>query len=73
MIVIKIILLYILAYEIYRNFICKPLVRKWRETKTDNEVLREHTTFLALLGLGRILEGIGFVVVCAIWLFFFCK
>ena len=71
MMVIKIILLYILAYEIYRNLICKPLVRKWRETKTDDDLLREHTTFLALLELGRILEGIGFVVGCAIWLFFF--
>lgn len=70
MIAIKIIIIYIIAFELYRIFLAKPLVREWRATKTDDELLTEHTTFFSLLGIGRILEVIGAIVGCIIWLFF---
>ena len=46
------------------------MVRKWSKIKTDDELLTEHTTFFSLLGIGRILEVIGAIVGCIIWLFF---
>lgn len=70
MIVIKIIIIYIIAFELYRIFLAKPIVRKWSKTKTDNELLTEHTAFFTLLGIGRIFEVIGVIVGCIIWLFF---
>ena len=70
MIAIKIIIIYIIAFELYRIFLAKPLVRGWRATKTDDELLTEHITFFSLLGTGRILEVIGAIVGCIIWLFF---
>ena len=70
MIAIKIIIIYIIAFELYRIFLAKPLVREWRAIKTDDELLTEHTTFFSLLGIGRILEVIGAIVGCIIWLFF---
>jgi hypothetical protein len=67
---IKIIIIYIIAFELYRIFLAKPIVRRWSKTKTDNELLTEHTTFFTLLGIGRIFEIIGAIVGCIIWLFF---
>lgn len=70
MIAIKIIIIYIIAFELYRIFLAKPLVREWRATKTDNELITEHTAFFTFLGIGRIFEIIGAIVGCIIWLFF---
>ena len=70
MIAIKIIIIYIIAFELYRIFLAKPLVREWRVTKTDNELITEHTAFFTFLGIGRIFEIIGAIVGCIIWLFF---
>lgn len=67
---IKIIIIYIIAFELYRIFLVKPVVRKWSKTKTDNELITEHTVFFTLLGIGRIFEVIGTIVGCIIWLFF---
>lgn len=70
---IKIIIIYIIAFELYRIFLAKPMVRSWSKTKTDNELLTEHTAFFTLLGIGRIFEVIGAIVGCIIWLFFLLK
>ena len=70
MIAIKIIIIYIIAFELYRVFLAKPIVRRWSKTKTDNELLTEHTAFFTFLGIGRIFEIIGAVVGCIICLFF---
>ena len=67
---IKIIIVYIVAFELYRIFLAKPIVRKWSITKTDNELITEHVAFFTLLGIGRIFEVIGAIVGCIIWLFF---
>ena len=45
MTLIKIIIIYIVAFELYRVFLAKPMVRKWSKIKTDDELLTEHTTF----------------------------
>lgn len=70
MTLIKIIIVYIVAFELYRVFLAKPMVREWSKIKTDDELLTEHTMFFSLLGIGRILEVIGAIVGCIIWLFF---
>ena len=67
---IKIIIIYIIVFELYRIFLAKPIVRIWSKTKTDNELLTEHPVFFTLLGIGRIFEVIGAIVGCVIWLFF---
>lgn len=67
---IKILIVYIVVFELYRVFLAKPIVRRWSTTKTDNELITEHTVFFTLLGIGRILEVIGAIVGCIIWLFF---
>lgn len=67
---IKIIIIYIIAFELYRVLLAKPIVRKWSITKTDDELITEHTAFFTLLGIGRIFEVIGAIVGCIIWLFF---
>lgn len=70
MTLIKIIAVYIIAFELYRIFLAKPVVRRWSKTKIDNELITEHTAFFTLLGIGRIFEVIGAIVGCVIWLFF---
>ena len=70
MMAIKIIIIYIVAFELYRIFLAKPLVRIWSQTKTNDELLTEHKIFFALLGWGRILEIIGVVIGCIICCFF---
>lgn len=70
---IKVIIIYIIAFELYRIFLAKPVVRRWSKTKTDNELITEHIAFFTLLGIGRIFEVIGAIVGCVIWLFFLQK
>lgn len=70
---IKIIIIYIIAFELYRIFLAKPIVRKWSLTETDNELITKHTAFFTLLGIGRIFEVIGAIIGCIIWLFFLLK
>ena len=70
MTLIKIIVIYIVAFELWRWCSVKPIVKRWRKTETENELLKNHETFLALIGLGRTLEEIGFIVILIDVLFF---
>ena len=70
MTLIKIIIIYIVAYELWRWCSIKPIVKKWRKTETEDELLKNHETFLALVGLGRVLEEIGVIAILIDVLFF---
>ena len=70
MTLIKIIIVYIVAFELWRWCSAKPIVKRWRKTETEDELLKNHETFLALIGLGRTLEEIGIIVILIDVLFF---
>ena len=70
MTLIKIIIVYIVAFELWRWYSVNPIVRRWRKTETENELLKNHETFFVLVGLGRTLEEIGIIAILIDVLFF---
>jgi len=70
MTLIKIIIVYIVAFELWRWRSVKPTVKRWRKTEREDELLKNHETFFALIGLGRILEEIGVIAILIDVLFF---
>ena len=70
MTLIKIIIVYIVAFELWRWCSVKPIVKRWRKTETENELLKNHETFFVLVGLGRTLEEIGIIAILIDVLFF---
>lgn len=70
MTLIKIIIIYIVAFELWRWRSVKPIVKKWHKTETEDELLKNHETFFALVGLGKILEEIGVIAILIDVLFF---
>jgi len=70
MTLIKIIVVYIVAYELWRWRSVKPIVKRWCKTETENELRKNHETFFVLVGLGRILEEIGVITILIDVLFF---
>ena len=70
MTLIKIIIIYIVAFELWRWRSVKPTVKKWRKTETEDELLKNHETFFALVGLGKIFEEIGVIAIFIDVLFF---
>ena len=45
MTLIKIIIVYIVAFELWRWCSVKPIVKRWRKTETEDELLKNHETF----------------------------
>lgn len=70
MTLIKIIIVYIVAFELWRWGSVRRIVKKWRKTETKDELLKNHETFFALVRLGRVLEEIGIIVILIDVLFF---
>lgn len=70
MTLIKIVIIYIVAFELWRWCSVKPIVKRWRKTETEDELLKNHETFFVLAGLGRILEEIGVIAILIDVLFF---
>lgn len=70
MTLIKIITIYIVAFELWRWRSVKPTVKRWLKTETKDELLKNHETFFALVGLGKILEEIGVIAILIDILFF---
>lgn len=70
MTLIKIIAIYIVAFELWRWCSVKPIVKRWYETETMDELLKNHEIFLVLVGLGRVLEEIGIIAILIDVLFF---
>ena len=70
MTLIKIIIVYIVAFELWRWRSVKPIVKRWRKTETEDELLKNHETFFTLVGLGKILEEIGIIAIFIDVLFF---
>jgi hypothetical protein len=70
MTLIKIVIIYIVAYELWCWCSVKPIVKKWRKTETEDELFKNHETFLTLVGLGRVLEEIGIIAILIDVLFF---
>ena len=70
MTLIKIIIVYIVAFELWRWCSVKPIVKRWRKTETEDELLKNHETFFVLIGLGKILEEIGIIAIFIDVLFF---
>ena len=70
MTLIKIIIIYIVAFELWRWRSARPTLKRWRKTETEDELLKNHETFLALVGLGKTLEEIGIIAILIEVLFF---
>lgn len=70
MTLIKIIIVYIVAFELWKWCSVKPIVKRWRKTETEDELLKNHETFFVLIGLGKILEEIGIIAILIDVLFF---
>ncbi len=70
MTLIKIIIVYIVAFELWHWRSVKPIVKRWRKTETEDELLKNHETFFTLVGLGKILEEIGIIAIFIDVLFF---
>lgn len=70
MTLIKIIIVYIVAFELWRWCSVKPIVKRWRKTETEDELLKNHEIFFVLVGLGRTLEEIGIIAILIDVLFF---
>lgn len=70
MTLIKIIIVYIVAFELWCWRSVKPTVKRWRKTETEDELCKNHETFFALVGLGKILEEIGIIAILIDVLFF---
>lgn len=70
MTLIKIIIVYIVAFELWRWRSVKPIVKRWRKTEKEDELLKNHETFFILVGLGKVLEEIGFIAILINVLFF---
>ena len=66
----KQVIIYIVAFELWRWRSVKPTVKRWRKTETEDELLKNHETFFALVGLGKILEEIGIIAILINMLFF---
>lgn len=70
MTLIKIIIIYIVAFELWCWRSVKPTIKRWSKTETEDELIKNHETFLALFGLGRVLEEIGIIAILIDALFF---
>ena len=70
MTLIKIIIVYIVAFELWKWCSVKPIVKRWRKTETEDELLKNHETFFVLIGLGKILEEIGIIAILIDVMFF---
>ncbi len=70
MTLIKIIIVYIVAFELWWWRSVRRIVKRWRKTETEDELLKNHETFFTLVGLGKILEEIGIIVILIDILFF---
>lgn len=70
MTLIKIIIIYIVAFELWKWCSAKPIVKRWRKTETEDGLLKNHETFFILVGLGKILEEIGIIAIFIDALFF---
>ena len=70
MTLIKIIIVCIVAFELWYWRYVKPTVKRWRKTETEDELLKNHETFFVLVGLGKILEEIGIIAIFIDVLFF---
>ena len=69
MTVMKIIAICIIIYELCLNFIIVPIIKKWKKSKTDEQLLIEHPYFLSGVALGHIAEIIATVICILGWLF----
>lgn len=70
MTLIKVIIIYIVAFELWRWRSVKPIVKRWCKTEAEDELLKNHETFFTLVGLGKILEEIGIIAIFIDVLFF---
>lgn len=70
MILIKIIIVYIVMFELWKWCSVKPIVKRWRKTETEDDLLKNHETFFILVGLGKTLEVIGIMAILIDVLFF---
>ena len=70
MTLIKIVVIYIVAFELWRWCSVRPIVKRWHKTETEDELRKNHETFFVLVGLGRVLEKIGIIVILIDVLFF---
>ena len=70
MALIKIIIVYIVAFELWRWRSVRRIVKRWLKTETEDELLKNHETFFTLVGLGRVLEEIGIIAILIDVLFF---
>ena len=70
MTLIKIVIIYIAAFELWRWRSVRRIVKRWLKTETEDELLKNHETFFALVGLGRVLEEIGIIAILIDVLFF---
>ncbi len=70
MTLIKIVVIYIVAFELWRWCSVRPIVKRWHKTETEDELRKNHKTFFVLVGLGRVLEEIGIIVILIDVLFF---
>ena len=70
MTLIKIIVIYIVAFELWCWRYVRPTVKRWHKTETEDELLKNHGTFFVLVGLGKILEEIGIIAILIDVLFF---
>lgn len=70
MTLIKIIIVYIVAFELWCWRSVKPIVKRWYKTETEDELRKNHETFFVLVGLGRVLEEIGIIAILIDVLFF---
>jgi hypothetical protein len=53
MTLIKIIVIYIVAFELWRWRSVKPTVKRWRKTEVEDELLKNHETFFCVSWVGK--------------------
>ena len=66
----KQVIIYIVAFELWRWRSVKQTVKRWRKTETEDELLKNHETFFFFFFLGKILEEIGIIAILINMLFF---
>lgn len=65
----RIIAICIIIYELCMGFIIVPIIKKWKKSKTDEQLLIEHPYFLSGVTLGHIAEIIAAAICILGWLF----
>ena len=73
MILFKVVSVYIIFFELYKNLFAAPLSHSWgvsRKSNLNDLEVKKHETFFMLIGLGQVFERIGVIIICIGWLFF---